>query len=102
MNVVTWVVRLVILVVLILLAIPNTTMTRFTLLGDIAVELPLIVLLFGFLALGVLFGVLILLPKYIGLRWSVRKLNKEVDVQKAQLASLGAVVPTTSDVPQTM
>lgn len=98
MNVLTWIFRILILLVLILLAIPNTAMTHFTLLGDISVELPLIILLFGFLALGVIFGVLILLPKYLGLKWSIRKLNKEVEAQKDQLALAESIAKVSNGV----
>ncbi len=103
MGVLTWIFRVVILVLLIFLAVQNVTPTRFTLFNDISIELPLIVFLFGFFALGILLGLLILLPKYWGLSWTLRKLRKENETQKVQLAQAG-VVPAEPvyDVPMTM
>lgn len=102
MNTLAWIFRILILLVLIILAIPNTVMTRLTLPGDSFIELPLIVFLFGFLALGIAFGVLILLPKYIRLKWNVRKLNKEIEAQKSHLTSLAVTTKATTDVPMIM
>lgn len=102
MNTLAWIFRILILLVLIILAIPNTAMTRLTLLGDSFIELPLIVFLFGFLVLGIAFGVLILLPKYIGLKWNVRKLNKEIEAKKSHLTSVAVTTKATADVPMIM
>lgn len=89
MAVFTWVIRVVILLLLIWLAIQNTELATFSLTSDIRFSLPLIVLLFGFFALGLLMGVAILLPKNWGLRWEIRKLRKEMEQQKAQLEKSG-------------
>ena len=103
MGVLTWIFRVVILVLLIFLAVQNVTPTRFTLFNDISIELPLIVFLFGFFELGTLLGLLILLPKYWGLSWTLRKLRKENETQKAQLAQAGvAPAEPVYDVPMTM
>jgi uncharacterized integral membrane protein len=95
MAVFTWIVRAVILLLLIWLAIQNTELATFSLTSDIRFPLPLIVLLFGFFALGLLMGVAILLPKNWVLRWEARKLRKEIEQQKAQLDKAGV----TSDAP---
>ena len=103
MGVLTWIFRVVILVLLIFLAVQNVTPTRFTLFNDISIELPLIVFLFGFFALGTLLGLLILLLKYCGLSRTLRKLRKENETQKAQLAQAGvAPAEPVYDVPMTM
>lgn len=104
MGVITWIFRIVILLVLIFLAVQNVTPTRLTLLNDITIELPLIVFLFGSFALGTLFGLLIVLPKYWSLSWTARKLRKENEVQKVALDKAGLVETkhTIVDVPMTM
>ncbi len=91
MAVLTWTIRVVILLLLIWLAIQNTELATFSLTSDIRFPLPLIVLLFGFFALGLLMGVAILLPKNWGLRWEIRKLRKETEQQKAQLDKAGVM-----------
>jgi len=89
MAVITWTVRVVILLLLVWLAIQNTELATFSLTSDIRFPLPLIVLLFGFFALGLLMGVAILLPKNWRLHWEIRKLRKEIEQQKAQLEKSG-------------
>lgn len=88
MNVITWVVRVVILLALVWLAILNNQVVTFSVMQGLQFELPLIVLLFGFLAAGVLFGVLMVLPKNIALRWEARKLRKDISQGQAQAIGL--------------
>lgn len=103
MGFITWIIRIAILLVLILLAVQNTASTRFTLFNDISIELPLIVLLFGFLAAGIVFGWLMIWPKYLKLSWTARKLRKTTEAQQAQLDKAGvAPVEPMVDVPMTM
>jgi len=92
MAVFTWTIRVLILLLLVWLAIQNTELATFSLTSDIRFPLPLIVLLFGFFALGLLMGVAILLPKNWGLRWETRKLRKQVEQQKAQLEKAGVTL----------
>lgn len=104
MGFITWIIRIAILLVLILLAVQNTAATRFTLFNDITIELPLIVFLFGFLALGIVLGWLMLWPKYLKLSWAARKLRKTNEAQQAQLDSAGVAAPAEPmvDIPMTM
>ncbi|MGL4768384.1 MAG: LapA family protein [Formosimonas sp.] len=103
MKFITWLVRIAILLLFILLAVQNTAPARFTLFNDISIELPLIVLLFAFLAAGIVFGWLLLWPKYLKLSWNARQLRKTVETQQKQLDKAGVVASEPIvDIPMTM
>ena len=86
MKIITWTVRIIVLLILVWLALQNNQIVVFSLMDGLQFSLPLIVLLFAFFALGVLLGVLILLPKHWSLKWEARKLRKENEQSKLTLA----------------
>ena len=104
MKIITWTVRIIVLLILLWLALQNNQLVLFTIMDGLQFDLPLIVLLFVFFILGVLLGVLMLLPKHFGLKWEGRKLRKEnehikvaLDKQTQQVQQLsGASNATTA------
>lgn len=77
MKIITWMVRIIVLLILVWLALQNNQTVVFSLMDGLQLSIPLIVLLLVFFAFGVILGLLILLPKYWGLKWDARKLRKE-------------------------
>ena len=86
MKIITWTIRILVLIALVWLAILNNQSVTFSLLEGMQFQLPLIVLLFAFFVAGILMGVLMLLPKNISLRWEARKLRKEGEKNQALLS----------------
>ena len=64
MKVIAWILRILVLLVLVWLALLNNQTTTFSVMQGLQVDLPLIVLLFAFFVMGLLLGILVLLPKY--------------------------------------
>lgn len=103
MKIIAWIVRIIILLMLVWLALQNTQDVTFSLTSDLRITLPFIAFIFGFFGLGMLMGVLLLLPKHIGVQWEARRLRKENAEQGARLAQLGAdVQDPVVDVPPTI
>ncbi|MBP6241525.1 MAG: DUF1049 domain-containing protein [Hydromonas sp.] len=86
MKIITWMVRIIVLLILVWLALQNNQTVVFSLMDGLQLSIPLIVLLLVFFAFGVILGLLILLPKYWGLKWDARKLRKENEQNKLVLA----------------
>ena len=86
MKIIAWVLRILVLLVLVWLALLNNQMTTFSVMQGLQIDLPLIVLLFGFFILGLSLGVLILLPKYWSSKWEARGLRKENDQHRTLIA----------------
>ena len=90
------------LLILVWLALQNNQIVVFSLMDGLQFSLPLIVLLFAFFAffaLGVLLGVLILLPKHWSLKWEARKLRKENEQSKLTLAQQEKQLGNTTNQP---
>jgi uncharacterized integral membrane protein len=100
MRIITWTVRIIVLLILVWLALQNNQVVLFSIMDGLQFDLPLIVLLLVFFVLGMLLGLLILLPKHLGLKWEARKLRKENEQSKLTIAKqegqLGMVSNTTN------
>lgn len=86
MKVIAWIIRIVVLLALVWLALLNDQTTTFSVMQGLQVDLPLIVLLFGFFVMGVLLGILMLSPKYFALKWEARRLRKETEQNRTVIA----------------
>ena len=99
MKVITWIIRIIVLLILLWLALQNNQIVSFSLMDGLQFDLPLIVLLLAFFALGVILGLLILLPKHLGLKWEARKLRKENEQNKLILAQQEKILGNTAGQP---
>ena len=90
MRIVTWAIRLVLFVLLIALAAKNIEPVTLRFYFDMALQAPLIVLLFGAFAAGAVFGVLALLSTVLRQRREISILRKQ---QKIPLDAPPAVPP---------
>ena len=97
MKVITWIVRILVLIVLIWLALLNNDPVTYRNMDGIQFELPLTVLLFAFFILGVILGVFLLLPKNLSLRWEARKMRKEIEQHKSLLVQQKGVEQSALD-----
>ncbi len=75
MRIVTWTIRLVVFVLLIAFGAKNVEPVTLRFYFDLALQAPLILLLFGFFAAGALFGVLALLTTVIRQRREISRLR---------------------------
>ena len=78
MRIVTWAVRLVVFVLLIAFAAKNVEPVTLRFYFDLALQAPLVVLLFAAFAVGALFGVLALVGTLLRLRRQITLLKKRV------------------------
>jgi uncharacterized integral membrane protein len=76
MRVVTWTLRLVVFLLLVAFGAKNVEPVTLRFYFDMALQTPLIMALFGFFALGALFGVLSLLGTVLRLRRQIQILKK--------------------------
>ena len=76
MRIVTWTIRLVLFLLLVALAAKNIEPVTLRFYFDLAVQAPLIVLLFGAFAFGAAFGVLALLSTLLRQRREISALRK--------------------------
>jgi putative membrane protein len=76
MRIVTWTIRLVVFVLLVAFGAKNVEPVTLRFYFDLALQMPLIVALFGAFALGALFGVLSLLGKVLRQRLEISVLKK--------------------------
>ena len=67
MKVIAWILRILVLLVLVWLALLNNQTTTFSVMQGLQVDLPLIVLLFAFFVMGLLLGILVLLPMFLSM-----------------------------------
>ncbi len=99
MRIITWTVRIIVLLILLWLALQNYQIVAFSIMDGLQFDLPLIVLLLGFLVVGVLFGIMMLLPKHLGLKWDARKLRKENEQNKLTIAKQEGQLGMVSNTP---
>ncbi len=90
MRIVTWTIRLVLFLLLIALAAKNIEPVTLRFYFDLALQAPLIVMLFGAFAAGAAFGVLALLTSVLRQRREISILRKQ---QKIPADSPPAVPP---------
>ena len=77
MRIVTWTIRLVIFVLLVAFGAKNVEPVTLRFYFDLAVEAPLILVLFGAFALGALFGILALVSKVVRQRREISSLRRQ-------------------------
>ena len=78
MRIVTWAIRLIVFVLLIAFAAKNVEPVTLRFYFDLALQAPLIVLLFAAFAVGALFGVLALVGKLLRQRREIGLLQKRL------------------------
>ena len=88
MRVVTWAIRLLVFVLLIAFAAKNADPVTLRFYFDLALQAPLVVLLFAFFALGALFGVLALLGTLLRQRRELGVLRRRVPPEPPAEASM--------------
>jgi len=76
MRIVTWTIRLIVFLLLVAFGAKNVEPVTLRFLFDLAVKTPLILALFGFFALGALFGVLSLLGTVLRQRRQIQVLKR--------------------------
>jgi lipopolysaccharide assembly protein A len=86
MRVVTWTIRVLVFLLLIAFAAKNVEPVTLRFYFDLSLHTPLVLALFGFFALGALFGVLALLT-------TVLRLRREISVLKRPPTGPPAVPP---------
>ena len=77
MRIVTWTIRLVVFILLVAFAAKNVEPVTLRFYFDLALQAPLVLVLFGFFAGGVLFGVLALLTTVLRQRREISILKKQ-------------------------
>ena len=88
MRILTWAVRLVVFVLLLAFAAKNIEPVTLRFYFDLALQAPLVLVLFGFFVLGALFGVSALLTTLLRQR-------REISVLKKQFPPTEPVPPPT-------
>lgn len=78
MRLVTWAIRLVVFLLLVAFAAKNAEPVTLRFYFDLALEAPLVVVLFGFFAIGALFGILALLGAVLRQKRELAALRKRV------------------------
>ena len=82
MRIVTWAIRLIVFVLLIAFAAKNVEPVTLRFYFDLALQAPLVVLLFAFFAAGALFGVLALVGTLLRQRREIGLLKKRMPAEE--------------------
>jgi lipopolysaccharide assembly protein A len=77
MRIITWALRLIVFVLLVAFAAKNVEPVTLRFYFDLALQTPLVVALFGFFAVGVLFGILALLGAVFRQRREISRLRRQ-------------------------
>ncbi len=77
MRIVTWTIRLVVFILLVAFAAKNVEPVMLRFYFDLALQAPLVLVLFGFFAAGVLFGVLAMVGALLRQRREISALKKQ-------------------------
>ena len=88
MRIVTWAIRLVVLVLLIAFAAKNVEPVTLRFYFDLALQAPLVALLFAFFAAGALFGVAALVVPLLRQRREISVLRKRVPPEEPSVPEL--------------
>jgi lipopolysaccharide assembly protein A len=78
MRIVTWTIRLLVFLLLIAFAAKNVEPVTLRFYFDLALQAPLVLLLFGFFVLGALFGVAALLTTVLRQKMEISALKKQL------------------------
>jgi lipopolysaccharide assembly protein A len=95
MRIVTWTIRLVVFVLLVALAAKNVEPVTLRFYFDLALQAPLVVLLFCAFALGALFGVLALVGPLLRQRREISKIRKMHGIDPGSPPAVPPAVPPT-------
>jgi uncharacterized integral membrane protein len=76
MRIATWTIRLVVFVLLVAFGAKNVEPVTLRFYFDLAVQAPLILIMFGAFALGALFGILAVVPKVVRQRREISALKR--------------------------
>ena len=95
MRVVTWAIRLVVFLLLVAFAAKNAEPVTLRFYFDLALEAPLVVVLFGFFAAGALFGILAPLGALLRQRREIAALRRRVPPPAP--GEPGGAGPSTTD-----
>jgi uncharacterized integral membrane protein len=79
MRIVTWTIRVLVFLLLVGFAAKNVEPVTLRFYFDLAVQAPLVLALFGFFALGALFGILALLGTVLRQRREISQLRKSLE-----------------------
>jgi uncharacterized integral membrane protein len=88
MRIVTWTIRLAVFLFLVALAARNTDPVTVRFYFDLALQAPLIVILFAAFAAGAAFGVLALLATLMRQRRQISELKRRIPPQEAEPPNL--------------
>jgi lipopolysaccharide assembly protein A len=89
MRLVTWAVRLLVFLLLVAFAAKNVEPVRLRFYFDMALEAPLVAVLFAFFAAGALFGILALAGTLLRQRRKIASLTKKVSPEEVTLPPPG-------------
>jgi putative membrane protein len=89
MRLVTWAVRLFVFLLLVAFAAKNVEPVTLRFYFDMALEAPLVAVLFAFFAAGALFGILALLGTVLRQRREISLLRKKTPMEEATLPPPG-------------
>ena len=89
MRLLTWAIRLALFVLLIAFAAKNVARVRLQFYFDLALEAPLVAVLFGFFAAGALFGILALVGALLRQRREISDLKRRLSPEEATLPPPG-------------
>jgi len=78
MQFLTWTVRLILFIVLLAFAVKNTDLVTLRFYFDLAWQAPLVVVLFGVLAIGALFGIVATAGALMRQRREITRLRREL------------------------
>lgn len=90
MQIIAWLLKIIIFIALLGFALGNTEVVHLGVFGkqDIGFDAPLVVFLLGFFLLGMIVGLLTLLPRVVGLRRQVKRLRRDNDRMQDKLGHL--------------
>ena len=89
MRLATWAVRLLVFLLLVAFAAKNVEPVKLRFYFDLALEAPLVAVLFGFFAGGALFGILALLGTVLRQRREISSLKRKTAMEEATLPPPG-------------
>ena len=89
MRLLTWAVRLLVFLLLVAFAAKNVEPVTLRFYFDLALQAPLVAVLFGFFAAGALFGILALLGTVLRQRREISLLRKKTPMEEATLPPAG-------------
>jgi len=89
MRLLTWALRLLVFLLLVAFAAKNVEPVTLRFYFDLALQAPLVAVLFGFFAAGALFGILALLGTVLRQRREISLLRKKTPMEEATLPPAG-------------